>query len=82
VFSKTLTKVDWKNTKLVKEIKRDEVLNLKQKPGKNIIVGSPSIVSTLTQLGLIDEYRFLVHPMIPGNGKRFFENTKMINPGN
>jgi riboflavin biosynthesis pyrimidine reductase len=82
VFSKTLKEVNWKNTMLVDEINKDAISKLKEEsePGKNIIIwGSPGFVSELTKLGLIDEYHFLIHPMIPGNGKRFFENIKMDN---
>ena len=78
VFSKTLREVNWKNTILVNEINKDAISKLKEEPGKNIIIwGSPGFVSELTKLGLIDEYHFLIHPMIPGNGTRFFENIKM-----
>jgi dihydrofolate reductase len=78
VFSKTLKEVNWKNSMLVNEIKKEAILKLKQEPGKHIIIwGSPGLVAELTSLGLIDEYHFLIHPMIPGNGKRFFENIKL-----
>ena len=57
VFSRTLKNVDWKNTELKKEIIKEEILELKQQAGKNILVGSPSLIVALTQLDLIDEYQ-------------------------
>src|SRR5277367_2925457 len=67
VFSRTLKNVDWKNTKLKKEIIKEEVLELKQQAGKNILAGSPSLIVTLAQLDLIDEYQLCVHPIISGS---------------
>src|SRR6476619_5261082 len=55
VFSRTLKNVDWKNTKLKKEVIKEEILELRQQAGKNILVGSPSLIVALTQLKLIDE---------------------------
>jgi|SRR4030095_14678644 len=77
VFSKAGINTNWKNTTVLNEIKADEILKLKQQDGKDILVGSPSIFNQLAGLGLIDEYYFLVHPLIPGDGKRFFENYKL-----
>src|ERR1700730_17915159 len=64
VFSRTLKNVDWKNTKLKKEIIKEEVLELKQQAGKNILVGSPSLIVALAQLELIDEYQIVVQPTV------------------
>jgi len=74
VFSRTLKYVDWKNTKLKKEGIKEEVLELKQQAGKNILVGSPSLIVALTQLDLIDQYQLCVHPIISGNGLPLFKN--------
>jgi|ERR1017187_1514104 dihydrofolate reductase len=74
VFSHTLKNVDWKNAKLVKGGIKEEVLELKQQPGQNILVGSPSLIVTLMQLDLIDEYQFCVQPIILGNGLSLFKN--------
>lgn len=74
LFSRTLRHVDWKNTELKKEISKEEVLALKQQTGKNILAGSPSMIITLTQLGLIDEYQLVVHPVILGSGLPLFKN--------
>jgi dihydrofolate reductase len=74
VFSRTLTNVEWENAKLAKRTIGEEVLNLKQKAGKDIFVGSPSLIVELTKLSLIDEYQLCVHPVILGNGKPLFKN--------
>ncbi len=74
VYSRTLKNVDWKNTELKKEVVKEEVLELKQQEGKNIFVGSPSLIVTLTKLDLIDEYQICVHPVIIGKGLPLFKN--------
>jgi dihydrofolate reductase len=77
VFSRTLEKADWKNSRLVKGITAEEILILKQQHGKDMVIyGSGSIVSTLAQLGLIDEYRLFVNPVVLGSGKPLFKDTK------
>jgi dihydrofolate reductase len=76
VFSRTLKHVDWKNTTLKKEISKEEVLELKQQAGKNIIVGSPSLIVALAQLDLIDEYQLGVQPIVLGSGLALFKNVK------
>jgi dihydrofolate reductase len=74
VFSHTLNNVDWKNVKLAKGGVKEEVLELKQQPGKDILVGSPSLIITLMKLNLIDEYQLCVHPVIVGRGLPLFKN--------
>jgi dihydrofolate reductase len=75
VFSKTLEKVEWKNARLVKENIAEEIQKLKQQPGKGMVIyGGSGIVSTFMQLGLIDEYRLWVHPVVLGSGKPLFKN--------
>lgn len=70
VFSKTLDKAGWRNSTLLREIEK-----LKQEPGKDILIyGSASIVQALANLGLIDEYQLLVHPVILGSGKPLFKD--------
>src|SRR6185503_3143838 len=68
VFSRTLKSVDWKNTELKNEVIKDEILELKQKAGKSILVGSPSLIVALAQLDLIDEYQPVVQPTVLGSG--------------
>jgi len=76
VFSRTLKTVNWKNTTLKKEIIKEEILELKQQPGKDILAGSPSLIVALTKLDLIDEYQFSVQPTILGSGLPLFKNIK------
>ncbi len=77
VFSRTLEKVEWNNSRLVKEIIPEEIENMKQEQGRDIVIyGSASIVQTLTNLGLIDEYQLLVYPVVLGSGKLLFKDIK------
>ena len=76
VFSTTLKNVEGDNTRIVRANVAEEVLALKQQPGKDIGVGSLSIASQLSERGLIDEYQFVVHPVIAGKGPRLFETVK------
>ena len=76
VFSRTLKKVDWKNSILKKEVIKEEVLALKQQAGKNILVGSPSLIVALTKIELIDEYQLNVQPIVLGNGLPLFKNIR------
>ena len=74
VFSRTLDKVEWKNVKLAKESLEEEVLALRQQPGEDIFVGSPGLISSLTNLNLIGEYQLCVHPVIAGSGLPLFKD--------
>ena len=74
VFSRTLKNVDWESAKLANRDIEEEVLELKQQSAKDILVGSPSLIVALMQLGLIDEYQLCVHPVILGNGLPLFKN--------
>lgn len=74
VFSRTLTDVDWESAKLAKRGIEEEVLALRQQPGKNIFVCSPGLIVALTQLGMIDEYQLCMHPVIAGSGLPLFKN--------
>ena len=75
VFSKTLESVEWNNSTLRKEVVPEEIEQLKQEPGRDMLIyGSASIIQTLTNHGLIDEYQVLVHPLIVGGGKPLFHN--------
>ena len=77
VFSKTLDKLDWNNSTLVKTIDVAEIQKMKEAPGKDIaIFGSGILVEQLTELGLIDEYRFIVAPVILGHGRALFTGLK------
>ena len=76
VFSTTLKHVEGNNTRIVRANVAEEVLMLKQQPGKDIFVDSLSIASQLSDLGLIEEYHFLVHPVVAGKGPRLFDTVK------
>jgi dihydrofolate reductase len=77
VFSRSLASVEDKNTRIVRTNLHDEILKLKQEPGKNILVGGVDVPSQLMELGLIDEYRFLVMPIIAGEGRRLFDGVNL-----
>ena len=74
VFSHTLRNTDWASAKLSNQPIEKEVLELKQKPGKDIFVGSRSLIIQLMKLNLIDEYQLCVHPVVAGSGLPLFEN--------
>lgn len=77
VFSRTLDKVEWKNTRLVKGDVAEEISNLKEQPGKDMFVfGSADLASALTHFGLIDEYRVMVNPVVLGSGKPLFKGIQ------
>jgi dihydrofolate reductase len=77
VFSRSLASAEDKNTRIVRTDLRDEILKLKQEPGNNILVGGVDIPSQLMELGLIDEYRIVVAPIIVGEGRRLFEGVSL-----
>ncbi len=74
VFSRTLKQVDWVTATLAKKGLEEEVIALRQQAGKDILVGSPSLIIALTQLGLIDEWQLCVHPVLLGSGLPLFKN--------
>lgn len=74
VYSRTLDKVDWKNTALKRDIVTDEILELKQQASKDILVGSPSLIVALANLKLIDEYQISIQPTIAGTGLVLFKD--------
>jgi dihydrofolate reductase len=73
VVSSTLKKAEWNNSTIIKDNVEKEIAKLKHGSGGDILVlGSAALVRSLTGGDLVDEYRFLVHPIIMGSGKRFF----------
>ena len=77
VFSRTLDQASWNNTKLVKSDMVAAIRKMKKEPGNDmVIMGSGSIVSQLTQQGLIDEYEVVVNPLVLGRGRTMFEGVK------
>jgi dihydrofolate reductase len=77
VLSRSLDKPEGKNTRIVRTNLREEVLKLKQEQGKNILTGGVTIPTQLAELGLIDEYRIVVHPIVAGEGRRLFEGISL-----
>ena len=77
VFSRSLQSAEDKNTQIVHTNLRDEILKLKQEQGKNILAGGVDIPSQLIELGLVDEYHFVIHPVIAGQGRRLLEGIHL-----
>ena len=75
VFSRSLDSVEDKKARIVRTNPYDEIHKLKQEEGKNILLGGVSIPSQLIELGLVDEYRFVVGPIIVGEGRRLLESV-------
>jgi len=77
VFSRTIDGSEDKKTRFVRSDLRDEILKLKREDGKDILVGGVDIPSQLIKLGLVDEYRFVVGPVIAGAGRRLLEDVSL-----
>jgi dihydrofolate reductase len=77
VFSRSLDSAEDRNTRIVRGNLHDEILKLKQEQGKNILAGGVDIPSQLIQLGLVDEYRFVVGPIIAGEGRRLLDGVSL-----
>ena len=77
VFSRSLESAEAKNTRIVRTNPHDEILKLKQEQGKPILLGGVSIPSQLIELGLVDEYRFVVNPVVAGEGRRLLEGVSL-----
>src|SRR5690349_11048970 len=77
VFSRSLNSAEEANTRIVRANLRDEILKLKQEQGKNILVGGVSVPSQLIELGLVDEFLFVVGPIIAGEGRRLLEGVSL-----
>jgi dihydrofolate reductase len=74
VFSNTLKDLEWKTARLATMGLKEEVLELRQQAGKDILVGSPSLIVACAQLDLIDEFQLGVHPTVIGSGLSLFKN--------
>ena len=77
VFSKSLDSAEDKNTKIVRTNLQDEIVRLKHEQGKSILAGGVSIPSQLIELGLVDEYRFVVQPILAGAGTRLLDGASL-----
>jgi dihydrofolate reductase len=79
VVSTTLENPEWTNTGLIRENVPEAVAQLKQEPGQDILVaGSGQLVHTLMEHDLVDEFRFMVHPIVLGSGKRLFHKRTVF----
>jgi dihydrofolate reductase len=85
VFSRTLDKAEWNNTRLIRDNVAEEIIKLKHLPGKDLaLFGSANLAASLTPMGLIDEFRIMVNPVILGKGTPLFKamdakvNLKLI----
>jgi dihydrofolate reductase len=77
VFSRTLKKAGWNNTRLVKDNIVEEIMKMKRMPGKDMtLLGSGSIVTLFAEQGLIDEYQVMVDPVVLGRGTPIFKGIK------
>ena len=76
VFSQSLDNAEG-NTRIVRTKLQDEILKLKQEQGKNILIGGVTVPSQLIELGLVDEYHFVVQPIVAGEGRRLSEGIRL-----
>jgi dihydrofolate reductase len=77
VASRTLKNVEWNNSRLIQGDVAEEISKLKQMPGKDIVIfGSATLASSLLELGLIDDYRVILSPILLGGGSPMFTNMK------
>src|SRR5262252_5716585 len=77
VFSRTLDSVEDGKTRIVRTNLQDEIVKLKQQPGKDILVGGVDLPTQLIELGLVDEFRFMVSPVISGEGRRLLDGASL-----
>jgi dihydrofolate reductase len=77
VFSRTLDRAEGRNTRIVRTNLHDEILNLKQEQGNYILVGGVDIPSQLIELDLVDEYYFVIHPVVAGEGRRLLSDISL-----
>jgi dihydrofolate reductase len=77
VFSRSLDSAEDRNTRIVRGNLRDEIVKLKHEKGKDILVGGVDIPSQLIELGLVDEFRFVVGPIIAGEGRRLLKGVSL-----
>lgn len=76
VFSQSLAGAEG-NTRIVRAKPQDEIRRLKQEPGKNILLGGVAVPSQLIELDLVDEYHFVVQPIVAGEGRRLLEGIRL-----
>lgn len=77
VFSRSLEAAEGSNTRIVRSNLQDEILKLKQEPGKNILLSGVDVPSQLIELGLVDEFHVVVQPLVVGEGRRLLDATTL-----
>jgi dihydrofolate reductase len=77
VVSRSLDRAEGKNTRIISDNLEEEILKLKQEPGKNILTGGVDIPSQLIELGLVDELRIVILPVVVGEGRRLFDSVNL-----
>lgn len=79
VYSRTLAEAGW-NTEVVRDVVAEDIVQLKEQPGGDLAVGGADLSASFRRLGLIDEYRIYVHPVVIGQGKPLFQQTDAMTP--
>lgn len=79
VYSRTLASAGW-NTEVVRDVVAEDVERLKEGPGGDLALGGASLSASFRRLGLIDEYRIYVHPVLIGRGTPLFQETDAMTP--
>lgn len=77
VVSRTLESTEEEDTQIIRTNLKEEILKLKNQPGKNILLGGIDLPSQLVELGLVDEFYFVVHPVLGGDGRRLLEGINL-----
>lgn len=73
VFSRTITWAGW-NTTVIPAVVPEQIAELKAQPGGDLVLGGPDLAQTFLRLGLVDEYRLYIHPVVVGEGRRLFQS--------
>jgi dihydrofolate reductase len=77
MVSRTIDRVDDEYTTIIHEHLKEEILKLKQQPGKAISTGGVELPARLIELGLVDEFHMVIHPLIVGEGRRLFTEMRL-----
>lgn len=77
VFSRTLEKADYEKAIVVQGDLHEEILELKQQEGKSILLGGVDLAAQVVETGLVDEYYFVIHPVLVGEGRRLFDTVQL-----
>ncbi|WUD77655.1 dihydrofolate reductase family protein [Streptomyces sp. NBC_00510] len=77
VYSRTLERADW-NATIVRDVVAEEVMELKARPGGDLMLGGADLAASFLRLGLVDEYRIYVHPVVLGRGRSVFPDSDTL----